>query len=635
MSIQVHEPNVQQNLSPGPQATHIPTPLPTPLSGTEGKTLNSTSVMISNSVLASSPPSGTNYRPSVLTGSTTAVLSDLIPVPSVGTTSASSLETVSPTVASVASTTSKNTTSIIVGSILAATLGLALVIAIITWFLRVRSRRRSEDELSWDPEPTSGHTYDHDSYLDSPSPFQVSQDRIMPPARPRPPGSATRFQPDFLGHHIMQSPYSHLTTPELAHTTGPLTVTNLMPGDVPLSANTSIFMGSRPGSTQVTPRINNSAPRFMRIQDGGLPVPWSHSIPDPTKAAAVRPRAWPSRLSAASLKRAFSPSPPKSAQIDPLQPRTPAANLMAHSNDREDNNIRLPEPARTADRTWSGSIRTGITNALNAVMRTSVRQSEPPDHNLTPIRPRPNRRLSSKTGISTIASMSRKSTPLATLGYTMEETGEGRGVVHLHSQGRPREAPRFDRTVEEEGTEDECATGMLPFPGFSSSENALANAVVMTKPPAPETPHAPDNVADRPPSVPRLPTIRPLSRVWTSRNEGFITLPESDDGYRSAFNQMINERKQEYDLRLAELDAVAAEEASRPIMSRASTTSLMTESTTLSRESSVMDEEERKAKKVLRMRRKRAMALSAFGVGNGKITGRRASLRKNTMFRGV
>jgi len=221
------------------------------------------------------------------------------------------------------------------------------------------------------------------------------------------------------------------------------------------------------------------------------------------------------------------------------------------------------------------------------------------------------------------------------VGYTMEETSEGRGVVHLHSLGSLRETPRFDGIAEEKGAEDERGTGRLPFPVLPSSEDAPANVVTMRAPPVLENPRVPDDVADRFPSVPRLPTIRPLSRAWTLRNEGFITLPESDDGYRSAFNQMINERKQEYDLRLAELEVVAAEEASRPIMSRASTASLMTESTTLSRESSIMDEEEREAKKVLRMRRKRAMALSAAGVGNGKIVGKRASLRKNAMLRGL
>lgn len=101
------------------------------------------------------------------------------------------------------------------------------------------------------------------------------------------------------------------------------------------------------------------------------------------------------------------------------------------------------------------------------------------------------------------------------------------------------------------------------------------------------------------------------------RSEGFVTLPESDDGYRSAFNQMIDERKQEYRRRLAELEVVAAEEGSRPVMSRASTASMITESTALSRESSVMDDEERRAKRVLRMRRKRAMALSAVGKSSG------------------
>ena len=363
-------------------------------------------------------------------------------------------------------------------------------------------------------------------------------------------------------------------------------------------------------------------------------MPWSRGVPEPTRGPAIRPRAWPSRLSASSLKKAFSSSPPKPTQPDPPQPRTSTANLRAHFNSADDSNIQLPEPARTADQTWSGTIRAGFTNALNAVIGTSVRPPEPPGQNLTPIRPRPNRRLSSKTGMSTLDSMSRTSTPSKAVNYTMEETGEGRGVVRVHSLGYPHEAPLFNEAIREE-TEDGSDANRLPSLGFSPLEDAPANIAISKETPAPSIPRLPNDVVGRPSSVPRLPTIRPLSRAWTLRNEGFVTLPESDDGYRSAFNRMISERKQEYDRHLAELEAIAVEEEMRPIMSRASTTSLMTESTTLSRQSSFMDDEEIKAKKVLRMRRKRAMALSATGVVNGKITGRRTSLRKNAMFRGV
>ena len=199
----------------------------------------------------------------------------------------------------------------------------------------------------------------------------------------------------------------------------------------------------------------------------------------------------------------------------------------------------------------------------------------------------------------------------------MEETGEGRGIVHVHPLGHPS----FNETIREEETGDGNDTKRLWMPGSSTLQYAPANEVVMEETTVSEIPRVPDDVVVRPLPVLRLPTIRSLSRGWTLRSEGFITLPESDDGYRGAFNQMINERKQEYDRRLAELDAIAAHEESRPIMSRASTTSFMTESTTLSRESSVMDDDERMAKKVLRMRRKRAMALSATGVGSGKTAG--------------
>jgi len=522
-------------------------------------------------------------------------------------------------------TTGKNTVPIIVGSILAAMLGAVLIIAVLTWFLRVRSRRRSDDELSWDPEPSSGHIYDNDNFFDPP-PFQVGQDRAVSPIQSQPPGPTTMLQPNLVEPLAMRTPYPRLATPELAHTAGPLTVTNLLPGDVPLSANTSIFMGSRPGSAQVTPRIGNSTPRFMHLQDGGLPVPWSRGAPESTKGPVTRPRAWPSRLSAVSLKKVFSSSP-QSTKIDPIQPRTSAVNIRSYFNNTGNNNTRFPEPARTADQTWSGTIRAGIANALGAVMGTSARPPEALDRNLTPIPPRLNRRLSSKTGTFTLNSVSRTSTLSAGVGFPTQGKGKSEGIVPIDLLGFPRETPPFNETIKEEQSEEEGDTGSLPFPGFSTSNNVLPRKID-SEAPVPEIPRLPDDVMGRPSSVPRLPTIRPLSRAWTLRSEGFITLPESDDGYRSAFNQMINERKQEYDRRLAELETVAAEEASRPVMSRASTTSLMTESTALSRESSVMDEEERKAKKVLRMRRKRAMALSAVGAGNGNISGRRTSLRK-------
>jgi len=156
------------------------------------------------------------------------------------------------------------------------------------------------------------------------------------------------------------------------------------------------------------------------------------------------------------------------------------------------------------------------------------------------------------------------------------------------------------------------------LPGSSTLKDVRANKPVIEQAQVPEIPRVPDDAVDRPSSVPRLPTILQLSRRWTLKGGGYITLPETDDGYRSAFNRMINERKEEYGRRLAELEAVAAGEASRSVISRASITSLVTESTALSRESSVMDDDERKAKKVLRMMRKRAMALSAVGVGSGK-----------------
>lgn len=502
------------------------------------------------------------------------------------------------------------------GSILAAILAVALAIAVITWFLRVRSRRRSQEELSWDPEPNSNHSYDGESFFGSPS-FQGGQDRIAPSIRPQPHDQTTTLHPDSTRQPTIQFSYPHLATPELTHTAGTLTVTNLMPGDVPLSTNTSIFMESRPGSTQVTPQIDHSAPRFTRVHGGGLPVPWSRGAPEPNKGAPSRPRIWPSRLSAASLKNVFSSAP---KPITP-QPRTSVTNMRTYFKLTSNSNVQLPEPARTvADQTWPGTVRAGITSAWGAVMGTSARPHETSDNNLTPIRPRPNRRLSSKTGISTLDSLSTTSTQ-SVAGYSAEEKSQGLPIVRGFSYLLSNEKPSFNETIKEDETESESCTDSSTLAGCSTLKNTSAHTVVMEQASLPKIPYVPDDVVERPSSVPRLPTIRPLSRAWTLRSEGVVTLPESDDGYRSAFDQMVNERKQEYNRRLGELEAVAAEEASRPVMSRASTTSFMTESTVLSRESSFMDDEERRAKKVLRMRRKRAMALSASSIGNGKVSG--------------
>lgn len=581
--------------------------------------LQETKGYLSSSVLLPSPSRGIDSQNTLPAGLTTTVLRDTTLVESAGPTSTSSQEAASPTIASASSTPNKNIVPIIVGSILAAILGIALVIAVVTWFLRVRSRSRSEDELSWDPEPNSGHIYDGGSSFDLPSPFHVGQDRITLPVRPRPPDPAARPRQGFAEPQATQPFYPRLAAPELAHTTGPLTVTNLMPGDVPLSTNTSIFMGSRPGSTQATPRIDNSAPRFTRLHDGGLPVPWSRGPPEPIKGPSSRPKAWPSRLSATSLKNVFSLSTPKSVHTDPSQPRTSTANMRNYFKLASNSNIQLPEPAKTADQTWSATIRTGITSAFSAVMGTSARQHEPPDSNLTPIPPRPNRRLSSKTGVSTLGSLSTTSTK-SVADYTMEKKSEGLPVTRAHSYGLSCETVPLDETIEEE-IEEGDDTEISSLPGFSILKDAPAHTVITKQAAVAQIPRVHDDIMDRPSSVPRLPTIRPLSRAWTLRNEGLITLPESDDGYRNAFNQMVNERKEEYDRRLAELEAVAAEEASRPVMSRASTTSFMTESTALSRQSSIWDEDERKAKKVLRMRRKRAMALSASGMSGGRRKG--------------
>ena len=254
-------------------------------------------------------------------------------------------------------------------------------------------------------------------------------------------------------------------------------------------------------------------------------------------------------------------------------------------------------------------------------MGSAARPHNPPqDNTFTPIPPRPNRRLSSKTGISTLGSLSTTSTQFVP-GYPVEEKSQGRPITRGFSYLLSHETPSFNGIIKEEEAEESC-TDISSFVDSTALKDSPAHRVVVEQASVPQIPRALDDIVDRPSSVPRLPTIHPLSRAWTLRSEGFITLPESDDGYRSAFDQMINERKQEYDRRLAELDAIAAEEASRPVMSRASTTSLtMTESTALSRESSFMDDEEKRAKKVLRMRRKRAMALSASAIGNGKVSG--------------
>jgi hypothetical protein len=484
-------------------------------------------------------------------------------------------------------------------------LAVAVISTFIAWLVRARSRRRQilrKMTMSWDPEKSAKEeippVVDTASFKDLESPhvvmsWNLSRERdVGEPRRsdsfgtPYPMTSRLRTgelgsgTPHLLPSHLrtpfntQEPPFLNPTTPELGHTLGPLTIVNMMPGDVTLSSyEPSRRADNTPDSEFGTPneRMAGGVPRFLNL-GSGLSVPWSSK----TKTCEAR------------------------------QPITSVDNLKARFHSRRD----LPEPAHVPE-SWTSSLKSNFATAFHAVVGAASNSSKVDvgEDLLTPARPRSARQMMHRRGTGVI---SRRSS-ISTLGYSLEEISDGRGVVHLHNMyDRPplrtsrsmevsrKFATRSGYVVPEEEADNEqfrsgsFLTNSSVYSGIDSTSDRRVSIV-----------------SSLPPRLPSLPIVRGLTlraRVGDG-GTGQVDVSATDGEQRVLFSD-------ERHMQTATPIPRISRELSLTTISAAS----------MSRQSSLMDSDEREARRVLMMRRKRAIALSRSGVGRGNT--RRPSVRR-------
>jgi hypothetical protein len=238
-------------------------------------------------------------------------------------------------------------------------------------------------------------------------------------AYPLPPIGGPYPTPRPLQPHLRSSDSS---VPRSSHTLGPLQVANMMPGDVYFSQSGSM---TRPANYLElgTPReqVPGSRPRFWGLEGNGLKVPWAQPCPGP----------------------------------DICYPKPTPTSGQA-----------LTEPSSgIGNEGWTASLKSNIVNAFNAVASNlNVKHAVEEDH-LTPVPHRKFHRLSvhdagwgehvgetlvakPPTRQSTVSSTSSSSSKA----WTLEETGDGVGIVHI--RGLPKDHALSPKILPEMETED-------------------------------------------------------------------------------------------------------------------------------------------------------------------------------------
>jgi hypothetical protein len=231
------------------------------------------------------------------------------------------------------------------------------------------------------------------------------------------PYAATRPMP----HHLDST---NSSIPETANSLGPLQVANIMPGDVSMSRPATVLgmTGSENVSEFGTPRelVPGSRPRFWGLEGSGLDLPW----------APLRMQSKNSRRGSTAESGHKSKHPPPS--------RTPGELRNSLSRNSSD--------ARTEG--WTASLRANFVNAINSVAGNLIASGHTDRDNLTPVPQRTGqRRLRHDAGWAEHVGgklvgrpLKREATVYSTISqlsrvWSLEETGEGVGVVHIHSLG--------------------------------------------------------------------------------------------------------------------------------------------------------------------------------------------------------
>ncbi|KAI0350565.1 hypothetical protein OH77DRAFT_1463605 [Trametes cingulata] len=519
------------------------------------------------------------------------------------------------------SNASDRTTSFYIGIAFAAIAGVGLIVAILTWWLRIRrsrSRRRKLSRMTtwpWDHDRFGGRQLSLEGGLGIHglggemlqrsrlgSPISSGRDDLAnTPAHlfPDPPPPV---------HTQGGSPYvtiplhgAHQSVPDLTPDLGNLQITNLMPGDLSSGgessrASTALGMQHTYPAEYGTPFMPHR-PCFLGVENGGLDVPWA-----------------PLRVRRSGTVSAQTPEAQTAFETVKLEEPLPYPGDISVAAD-------VHPPARLPDdrqASWAASIRSNILNAFNAVVGANPSQVSTSRDTFTPVPHRTSQR-SRKTAArgprENASNVSRSSTTASTAsatGWTLEETGNGAGVVHIRNRsGSSDSAPAQDPFAD---------NVQLPPPAVIAPRDRRSGFLCVS-PPAPLTrassmystasPEAPiPRVCDEPP---RLPSIESLSRSPGTSADGSEAVQARDNVPRP--RGRTNRRRKTAKQRRPTLLA-------RKSSSQNSATSVGSEMSRASSACSELTDGERFAKHALRERRRRVMEMT---VGRGKTKRSRAT----------
>lgn len=580
------------------------------------------SISISQSIITSLVPDTVHQEEFSVTSSVTVFVSNTVATASPISTFTSLTETPtetmfiseSPTSSLDASTTSSSAnadimpnakdaheTVLIVSVVVGCTVGFTLIAALIGWCVRSRHKKqRANKEVTWSWEPSAKAEDAEASSIVSVGTNTSSigpddEDKLSLWNRKRDRDSGVPKRDNTL-HDVSMPPnlaglgspqrapqirraeiavpdqfHSTSTTPEVPNTLGPLSVANLMPCDVSQwsrSGPSPAFSSSEFGTPNE--KMAGTVPRFMGLGTG-LPVPWT---PQPNKNNDTSCGSSPLQNHIASNEESLSAEPVQSQE------------------------------------SWGASWKSALSGALDTVINLQLIAGS--QEELLPYATSNSSRDSihnvdwrSQSGTS---SLTRQSSASTVRGYSMEETANGQGVVHIHATrppllSRPSESFKSNSSVIPEEPEDEEGTNRL------SSSTSRAYSGIETRTDRLDRYYLPQD----PPRLPSLTPVRALTISKRNQSQGGSGVVSggspkwNDDG---TFAEVLREKRW----------TGASNGSEGRMLSRDSTVSHggFSSDGGLSR-SSTMDPAERRASRVLLMRRKRASAIVSGTSGNGVV----------------
>ncbi|KAH9886675.1 hypothetical protein C8Q73DRAFT_274380 [Cubamyces lactineus] len=577
-------------------------------SSTIGSTTTGTPSLISTNSTPSSSGDTSSSSSSVPTSSSATITSVASgsPAPPPRINSASSSES------------SNRSTSFYIGIAFAAIACAGLVVTILAWWLRIRSRtrRRKKSKLTawpWDHDRFGGRQLSLEGGLGIYEPDCDMVERPLHPGAHSPisamhgtladPSSYTIPVPPPPAHtqRAHGSPYvtvqlhdAHQSVPDLAPDLGTLQITNLAPGDMFDSSRASTALGvQHTYPAEYGTPFQPQRPCFLGVQSGGLEVPW--------RPLRIR------RNGSAASRQQGVPLCDTESLNEPL----PYPGDIAVSDDSQ----HLRSVTGQRQEGWAASIRSNLLNAFNAVVGANPSQVSTAGDTFTqaPIRHSQRSKRSIPHGPREHLSKAHSSS-----NWTLEETGDGAGVVHIRSGDSEED------TAGEVPAQDPFADDLQIPPLAATASQIHGNGFLGVSPPASvtrassmystasDTNDAVGRVRDEPP---RLPSIASLSRSPSEDNSN--QQHANDDGIDvQAHRPRGHRRKKTRNTRRPLL-------ASRKSSSQNSTSTVGSD---MSRTSSACSEHltdgERFAKNALRERRRRVMEMT---VGRGKTRRSRAT----------